>query len=143
KRPSLRRDGPQPADQLVAVDLGLIEPAQQRVVVQQELVNTLLERLRIGQVADPQRPPPDLVLIGRADAAAGRPDPAVAEPFLAGTVEGAVRGQDQGRIVGELQILWIDFDAFRPDYVDFVDQRPGIDDHPIADDRQLAGPHYP
>jgi hypothetical protein len=52
-----------------------------------------------------------------------------------------VRGQDQRSIVRELQGIRGDIDALGADRVDFVEQRPGIDDNAVADDRQFTGPH--
>ena len=98
--------------------------------------------LRVGEVANPDRPAPDLVLVGRADAAPGGAELLVAAPFLAGAVERAVRRQDQRRVVGELQGLRGNFDALGADRVDLVEQCPGIDDDAVADDRQFAGPHH-
>ena len=101
----LRRDLAQPGQHVGAVELRRVEPAQQRVVVQQQIVDPVFERLRLGQIADPHRAAADLVLVGRADAAAGRADPPRAAPLLARPVERAVRRQDQRRIVGEPQRL--------------------------------------
>ena len=111
--------------------------------MQQYVVDAPFERLGIREVADPDRPAPDFVFIGRADAATGRAELLVATPFLAGAVERAVGGQNQCGVVGELQILWVDIDALRADRVDLLDQRPRIDDHPAANYRQLAWPHHP
>jgi len=52
-------------------------------------------------------------------------------------VERAVRRQDQRRVVSELQGLWRDVEALLPHRLDLGDERPGIDDDAIADDRQL------
>src|SRR5262249_40608245 len=81
---------------------------------------------------------PDLVLIGRPDAAAGRADRLFAAPRVARTVEAAVRRQDQRGIVGEVQILRRDIEALPAHRLDLLEQRPGIDDNAIADDRQFS-----
>src|SRR5260370_789307 len=70
----LRRDFAEPGEQLSAVELRRIEPAQQGIVVQEEVVDPVLQRLRVGEVAHPDRAAADLVLVSRADAAAGGAD---------------------------------------------------------------------
>ena len=61
-------------DQLTPVDFGLVEPAQQRIVVQQQLIDPRFERLGVGEVADPDGPAADFVLVGGTDAPACRAD---------------------------------------------------------------------
>ena len=61
-----------------AVDLRRAEAAQQRVVVLQQHVDALAQGLRRRQVADADGAAGDLVLVGRADAAAGGADLALA-----------------------------------------------------------------
>jgi hypothetical protein len=140
-RQDLRRNRVQRGEQFAAIDLGRIEPAQQRVVVQQQVVHPLFERLRIGEVADPDGAAADLVFICGADAAPGRAELAVAAARLAGAVERAMRRQDQRGIVGELQGLRGDVEPLLAHRLDLGEQRPGIDDDAVADDRQLARPH--
>ena len=55
-------------------DFGMAETAAQRIVMRQQPVDLERQRVRIRQIHDPDRAPPDLVLIGRPDAAAGRAD---------------------------------------------------------------------
>ena len=73
------------------LDLGRIAAAQQRIVGQEQVIEAIGERTRIGQVAQPHGASPDLVLVGRADAAAGGADPLLAAALLAGPVELPVR----------------------------------------------------
>ena len=134
----VRRDRGQRGEQLAAIDLGLAEPAQQRVVVQQRVVDAPFERLWIGEIAHPDRAAPDFVLVSRADAAAGGTDLLIAPPLLAGTVERAVRRQDQRRVVGKPQIMRRDLKPLFAHRLDLGDERPGIDDDAAADDRKLA-----
>ncbi len=49
--------------------------------------------------------------------------------------------QDQRRIFGNLQTVVINRHPLRTHGVNFLHQRPGIDDNAIADDRHLAAPH--
>ena len=85
----------------------------------------------------------DLVLIGRADAAAGGADLAGAGGILADDVELAMERQDQHGIVGDAQIVPADGDALPAHGVDLLEQRPGIDNDAIADDGELARPDDP
>jgi hypothetical protein len=50
--------------------------------------------------------------------------------------------QDQRRILRQQQRLGRDVDALGTDRIDLRQQRPGIDHHAVADDRQLARPHH-
>ena len=97
----------------------------------------------IGEVADADGAAADLVLVGRADAAAGGAD--LARPPRASsrsTVELAVQRQDQRGVLGEQQVLRRDRHALLAQRLDLRQQRPGIDHHAVADDRQLARPHH-
>ena len=58
----------------LAVDLFEIEPAAQRVVMRQQAVDLVRQRVEIGEVHQADGAAADLVLIGRADAAAGGAD---------------------------------------------------------------------
>src|SRR6185312_16719030 len=74
KRQNLGCDLDERGEQGRALDLGSAEATQQRVVMQQEMIELLGEAVGIGEIADADRAPPDLVLIGGADAAAGGAD---------------------------------------------------------------------
>ncbi len=54
-----------------------------------------------------------------------------------------MRRQDQGGVIGEFQILRRDVEPLPAHRLDFVEERPGVDDDAIADDRQFAGAHDP
>ena len=104
------------ASSAAAVDRLVAEAAAQRVVVQQQLVDPAREQVGVGEVAHPDRPARDLVLVGRADAAAGGADLAGAAVAgrarpLAGAVELAVQRQDQRRVLGDAQVVRADRDA--------------------------------
>ena len=62
-------------------------------------------RALIAEIGDPDGAPPHLVLVGRADAAAGGADLGLAGGILAHLVELAVQGQDQRRILGDAQVV--------------------------------------
>ncbi len=117
------------------------EADPQRIVVGEQAFEPALDGIGIGQVADPDRAAADLVLISRADAAPGGADlQPVAEGILAHAVELAVDRQDQRGIVGDAQGLRRHLDALAAQPLDLVQQRPGIDHHAVADDRELARP---
>ena len=89
----------------------------------------------------------DLVLVGRADAAAGGADLAGAlvaalAGALAGAVELAVQRQDQGRVLGDAQASRADGDALAAQPLDLLEQRPGVDHDAVADQRELARAHH-
>src|ERR1044071_7205528 len=103
----------------------------------QEIVDPFFERARIAEIANPDRAAPDLVLISGTDAAPSRADALVAAARLAGAVEPPVRRQDQRGVVGELKIPRRDVEALLAHRLDLVEERPRIDDDPVADDRQF------
>ena len=107
------RQGGELGQQRVAVDLLDAEAAAQRVVVEQQLVDLGRQRVGVGEVADADGAARRLVLVGRADAAAGGADLAGAlvaalAGQLARPVELAVQRQDQGRVLGDAQGLGAD-----------------------------------
>src|SRR5581483_2639462 len=97
-RQNLRRDLAELPAQLVGRDFRLAEPSPQGVVMGEDALDLGLERRQVLQVHDADRAPPDLVLIGRADAALGGADLAVAGGRLAQGIELAVQRQDQRRV---------------------------------------------
>ena len=104
----LGRQGGELGQQRLAVDLLDAEAAAQRVVVEQQLVDLGRQGVGVGEVADADRAARHLVLVGRADAAAGGADLAGAlvaalAGVLARPVELAVQRQDQGRVLGDAQ----------------------------------------
>ena len=135
-----RRDGEQFVQQPALVDRLVAQAPAQRVVVGQQRVDPRLDGRPIGQVAQPDRPAADLVLVGRADAPAGGADLDAAGGILAQRVQLAVERQDQGAVGGDLERPGGDVDALAGQPVDLLGQRPGVDDHAVADHRQLARP---
>ena len=49
-----------------------------------------------------------------------------------------MRRQDQGGVVGKLQVFRGDLDTLFADRVDFIDERPRVDNDAITNDRQFA-----
>ena len=56
-------------------------------------------------------------------------------------VEFAMQGQDQRRVLGDLEIGGRHLDALRAELGDFVDEVMRIHHDAVADDRHLAGAH--
>ena len=117
------------------------EPAPQRIVMREQLLDLRFQRRWVGQIDHADRAPADLVLIGRADAALGRAELACPSSTSRGCGRARGERQDQRGVLGDDQIVRRDRDALRADLLDLLDQRPGIDDDAVADDRQLARPH--
>ena len=114
-RQQLRRQRVQLGEQRRRIDRLVAERAPQRIVMQQQLVDPAREQVGRRQIAHPDRPARDLVLVGRADAPAGRADRAGAgaaggAPARA-PVELAVQRQDERRGLGDAQIVRPDRDA--------------------------------
>ena len=80
--------------QSVGVDLRLAEPAAQRIVMGEDALDLRLQARQILQVHDADGAPPDLVLIGRTDAALGGADLPVARvrPRAASRARGGAAG---------------------------------------------------
>ena len=128
--------------QSVGGDLRLAEPAAKRIVVGEDALDLRLEARQVLQVHDADGAPSDLVLIGRTDAALGRADLAVARLRLAKRVELAVERQDQRGVLGDAEIVAGDRDPLLLDLGDLLGERPRIDDHAVADHRELALAHH-
>jgi len=121
-----------------AIDAGLAEAGAECVVMRADSVELRAERAEMGEVADPDRAAPDLVLISGADAAPRGPDLARARGVLAERVEIAVEGENERTGVGDLEPLGVDLDALRAQRLDLGLQRPGIEDDAVADHGKAA-----
>ncbi len=136
-----RRDVEQPRGQLAAVDGRGAEAGAQRVVVGEEAVDPGLQRGGVAEIGDADAAPSDLVLVGRADAAAGGADLGRARRLLADAVEVLVERQDQRRVLGDHQVGRRDGDALAGELLDLGEQRPRVEHDAVADDAELAGAH--
>ncbi|MEM7488228.1 MAG: hypothetical protein AAF390_03785 [Pseudomonadota bacterium] len=116
------------------------EAAAERVVMDQGAVDPGLEGGAVGQVGHADGAPPHLVLVGRADATAGRADAGHGVLALAGAVKLPVDGQNERRVLGDHQGLGGDLHVLVPKLGDLVAQVPGVEHHAVADDRELAAP---
>ena len=107
--------------------------------MQQQLVELHRHGLRLGQVADADGAAGDLVLIGRADAAAGGADLRVAARRLARAVDGRMQRQDQRCALSAIRSR--SGPTARPcacTRAISASSASGIDHHAVADDAELA-----
>ncbi len=95
--------------------------------------------VELGKVAEPKRAAADLVLVSGTNSAPRGADFAGAARVLAQRVEIAVDGKNQRAGVRNHQDLGRDGDALLAKPLDLRLQRPGIEDHAIADDGRSAG----
>ena len=137
-----RRNRRKRVEQRRAVHGGAAVSRPQGVVMEPQPVHLRLQRRSVAKVADTHRPPPDLVLVRRTDATPGRADPLPAR-VLAQGVQLAVERQDQRRAFRNRQRRGSHVHALPANGVDLVEQRPGIDDHAVAQERPLPRPHHP
>ena len=105
----------------------------------EQAVDLAAERIRVGEVHEPDRAPGDLVLVSRTDAALGGADLGCAAGLAMG-VEFAVQRQNQRDILGDLEVRRRHLDPLPAQRLDFLDEMIGIEDDAIADDRQFPGP---
>ena len=110
------------------VDLG-----QDQVLFFEDHVELLAEDLRVQQVLDADAHPGRLVGVGGADAAFGGAQLVPTEVSLGQGVDLLVVGHDQVGPAGDAQARAID--AGRGEFADLRQQDSGVDDHPVADDR--------
>src|SRR5262245_56794359 len=141
-RQDLRRDLRQLGAERIGGNLGLAQTFSQGIVVGEDALDLGLERGEVLKVHHPDGTPPDLVLVSRADAALGGPDPPVSGRTLAQRIELAVERQDQRCILGDAEIVAGDADPELLHLGDLLGQSPGVDHHAIADDRELALAHH-
>ncbi len=110
------------------VDLG-----QDLVLFPQGELKLLLQNAGIEQVLHADADPGGLVGVGRADAAAGRADPGVAEVALGDLIQRDVVRHDQVRIGRDQQP--VPPDAALDQAVDLLEQDLRVDHDPVADHR--------
>ena len=114
-------------------NLGRPHAAPQRIVVGQKPLDLVHQRFRLGQIANPDRPTANLVLIGRPDPASGRADLESGIGVLAQRVQFTVQREDQRRILGDAQNLGRHRNALPGNLVDFGNEVVRIDHNAIAD----------
>ena len=103
ERQHQRRQGDQPREHIRLGKCFSTKALQQRIVVQQQLVQLIRQRLRLGQIGNPDGPARGLVLVRGADAATGGADLAIPPRRLPRAVERRVHRQDQRGVLGDPQ----------------------------------------
>ncbi|AKH41069.1 hypothetical protein WYH_00002 [Croceibacterium atlanticum] len=102
-------------------------------------VQLRFQLVQMGQVADADRTAADLVFICRSDTAPRRADLALPGGRFAQPVQIAMQRQDQRAIIGNAEIFRLDRYALAFKPFNLRLQRPGVEHHAIADQRQGAG----
>ena len=122
-------------------DLLHAEAAAQRIVVREQPLDLAVQHLEVREVHQPDRAAADLVLVGRADAAAGGADGSLAGGLFARNIQLLMQRQDQRGVLGDAQVLRRHRDALLLEPADLVDQRLRIEHDAVADHRQLVAHH--
>ena len=102
--------------------------------MRQQPPDLAVERFRLGEIDEPDRAAADLVLVGRADAAAGGSDTRSRTGTLAHLVEFAMQRENERRDVGDAKIFRRDDNALPRQAIDLGRERVRIDDDAVADD---------
>jgi len=135
---NFRRDRDQLRLQRSGIDIGELQPRTERRVMREQAIDLPIQRIGIGEIVDANGAAADLILVGRADAAAGGADARAARGGFARDIQFAVQRQDQATIVRQHKLFGIHRHALRSELGDLLKQRERIDDNAIADDRALA-----
>ncbi len=120
------------------IDRRQAKAGSQGVVMGQQAIDLAFQGIEIGQISYADSAAAHLVFIGRTDTATCGADLAGAGRGFTGDIKLGVDRQDQAGIVGDNQQFRSDFEAKRFNASDFIEQRPRINDHAIADNAELA-----
>ena len=113
-------------------------PAEQPAPHRNQPAESAVAEGRPPQVAETHPPAPDLVLVGGADAPAGRADPLRSQPRLFRRLDFTVDIQDEVGAIGEQQPGG-GIETGLPERVHLGQQRLGIHHAAVADDRTHSG----
>jgi len=120
----------------LGVEGGQAEGPQDGILGGDVLGDLLPEHPEVGQVAGPDAQSGRLVLVGRADPAAGRPDLLLAAPVLRDPLGKRVPGHDQVRAPADGDPLRPDADALRFEIGGLLEKGRGREHEPVADDAE-------
>ena len=104
----------------------------------QPLAQLALQPLGLEQIAHPDAPARDLVLVGRSDAPSGGADGRLAQRALPQEIELLVPGEDDVRVQADLEPRAVELEVALLELVDLAHQHRGVDHHPIADHAGLS-----
>jgi hypothetical protein len=141
-RQQFRRKRQQTGQDLVTFEFGQVEAPAQRVVMRQQAVDLVGQRIGIGEIHQPDGAAADLVLIGRADAALGGADGMDRVAGFAQRIEVTMQRQNQRDVLGDAQIVRADGDALTFQFSHLVEEGLRIEHDAIADHGQLRGPQH-
>ena len=136
-----RRDLQQLRLQRGGVDGIKAEARPQRVVMRQQAADAQVQRRLVREVGHADGAAAHLVFIGRADAAPGGADLGHADLPFPRAVKFTMDGQDERGVFRNQQVVGVHLDALPAQLVDFRQQRPRVQHHAVADDRQFAAAH--
>ncbi len=125
-----------------ALEFGQVEAAAQRVVMRQQAVDLVGQRVGIGEIHQPDGAAADLVFIGRADAALGGADGVDRVAGFAQRIEITVQRQDQRDVLGDAQVVRADGDALPFQFRHFIDEGLRVEHHAVADDGEFRRPQH-
>ncbi len=100
-----------------------------------DVLEAFAERIGVEQIAHPDAATAGLVLVGRPDAALGRPGGEVLLLFLLDAVERAVIGENNVGALGDPDVR---LETAFAEGIDLVEQRLGVDDATVTEDADLA-----
>ena len=141
KGQDLVTDGQKPVKHRLRVCLRLAGGTKPDIVMRRHRLELAAKRLFTGKVTKPNSAACHLVLIGRANAAAGGADLAGTAHRLTRMIDSLVKRQDQRGGVGDNKAVRADLGPLAAKLGNFLDQMHRVDDNAVADDRQLAGAH--
>ena len=110
--------------------------------MRQQPLDLAVEHLQVGEVHQADGAPADLVLIGRADAAAGGADAPLPEAFSRATSSSWCSGRISVAFSAMRRLSRRHGDALGLQPLDLVDQRVRVEHHAVADHRKLVRPHH-
>jgi len=132
-----RREGREFFQDVGAVEFFQVEPAAQRIVVRQQAVDLVRQRVEIGEIHQADGAAADLVFIGGADAALRGADRGGLVGGFPQAIEFAMQRQNQRDVFGDAQIVRADGDALAFEFRNFIEEGLRVKHHAVADDGKL------
>ena len=141
KGQQLWRERKQAIQQRLFFEFRRSKPAKQRIVMAEQFIKLVRQGFGFSQIAQANRAPRYLVLIGRANAAPCGADFRIAPRRFACLIQSRMQRQDQWHIIGDAQILRRHGKPLCRHFGDFGKQSFRVQHHAIADNAKLA-PHH-
>ena len=115
-----------------------VETFAQRRVVRDEALQFHVERCFVGKVSYANGAAANFILVSRANTALCRTNLRAASLRFAGRVDVFVPWQDEAGIVGQQQVIRAKMDILLFHAGDFIQELPWINNHAIANNRELT-----